>query len=60
MEKGLKENKTNAILNLSYLIAVKMSLKILKGSKYSEIEEQVQYIEKRIDLIQDLKYEIRK
>lgn len=50
----------NVILNSSYLIAVKMSLKILKGSKYSEIEEQVQYIEKRIDLIQDLKYEIRK
>ena len=42
------------------MIALKREVRILTRSEFCEIEKQVQYIVKRTDLIQYLKYELQK
>ena len=42
------------------MIALKREVRILTRSEFCEIEKQVQYIVKRTDLIQCLKYELQK
>ena len=42
------------------MIALKREVRILTRSEFFEIEKQVQYIVKRTDLIQYLKYELQK
>ena len=42
------------------MIALKREVRILMRSEFCEIEKQVQYIVKRTDLIQYLKYELQK